>query len=95
MYLWLMANCYRCGRPVMGTLHRLRRRVRTGYSERVKYPDRRISMTRTTYGMRVVCLACAHVIDRQRAGESAADNWKLAVALVVLALVLLARFLGL
>lgn len=52
-------------------------------------------MTRTTYGMRVVCLACAHVIDRQRAGESVVDNWKLAIALFVLGLVLVARFLGL
>ena len=44
--------------------------------------------------MRIVCSACARILDRQRAAETAADNWKLIFALVALAIVSIARWLG-
>lgn len=89
-----MTNCYRCGRPILGTSRHVRRRVPTGLHEHIRYPSGKFRAIRTTYGMRIVCSACARILDRQRAAETAADNWKLIFALVALAIVSIARWLG-
>ncbi len=90
-----MTNCYRCGRPIFGTTRHVRRRVPTGLHEHIRYPSGKFSQIRTTFGMRIVCSTCARILDRQRAGESAAENWKLILALVTLGIVSIARWLGL
>ena len=89
-----MTSCYRCGRPILGTSRHVRRRVATGLHEHKRYPSGKFRAVRTTYGMRVVCSACVRILDRQRAGESAAENWKLILALVVLGIVSIARWFG-
>lgn len=84
-----MANCYRCGRPILDTKYHLRRRVRTGGFERRRYLRGRIDLIQTHYGMRVVCTKCAHAIDRQEYRLRLEGHLQVIVALVVLVLALI------
>lgn len=55
-----MANCYRCGCPVLDTKFHLRRRVKTGDYERRRYLRGRMDTVQVHFEMRVVCTKCAH-----------------------------------
>lgn len=90
-----MTNCYLCGRHIVGDDRHVRRRVVTGFQEQLRYSKGKFQTYKTTYGMRVVCSGCAWSLDKKRAGQSVADTWKLVFALLVLAGVVLARWLGL
>ena len=60
-----MANCYRCGRPILDTRYHLRRRVKTGEHDRRRFTSPKARIVQTHYGMRVVCTNCAAIIDRE------------------------------
>lgn len=90
-----MARCFRCGQLIAPDKRHFRRRVRTGDRSRVVSAKQRSYETVTSFGMRVVCGNCARLLDLQRRGETGSDNLKLILALVALAVVVLARLLGL
>ena len=83
-----MANCYRCGRPILDTRYHLRRRLRTGDWERRRYLRPKSRVVETRYGMRVVCTRCAHILDRQAYRLTTEGHWQVIVALIVLFIVL-------
>jgi hypothetical protein len=62
-----MATCYRCGRPIPSTEFKMRRKVKTGERISRRYPNPNISALHITWGIRLVCLPCAHAIDREEA----------------------------
>lgn len=90
-----MARCFRCGQLIPSDKRHFRRRVRTGDRSRVVSSKGRSYETVTSFGMRVVCGRCAGQLDLQRRGETASDNLKLILSLLVLALVVIARLLDL
>ena len=83
-----MANCYRCGRPILDTKYKLRRKVRTGGDERRRYPGGVERMT-TRYGQRVVCANCARILDMQSGRDMIAESAYILVALMVLLIAML------
>ena len=84
-----MANCYRCGRPILDTKYHLRRRVKTGGYERRRYGRGRMHTVQSHYGMRVVCTRCAHALDIQEYRLRIEGHLQVVVALVVMILALL------
>jgi ribosomal protein L44E len=83
-----MANCYRCGKPILDTKYKLRRKVHTGGDERRRYPGGVERMT-TRYGLRIVCTKCAHILDMQSGRNMNAENVYILVALTVLFIAML------
>jgi len=90
-----MANCYLCGRKLESSDFQLRRKVRTGGSEHIRFGKDRAVSARTRYGMRIVCPLCAEKIDLARRQELLMENWKLIGALLLLLAVAIARWLNL
>lgn len=90
-----MANCYLCGKYIAPTKHHLRRRVRTGGNESIRFGKDRAVTARTSYGMRVLCYLCCTKVDLAKRNEIIRENWKLVAALVLLILVSIARLLNL
>jgi len=86
-----MATCYRCGRPIPSTSFKLRRKVKTGESIHRRYPNPNISALRTTYGIRLVCAACASSIDREEARRNLRQYVELGLALLLLLVAILSR----
>lgn len=86
----IMANCYRCGRPILDTRYHLRRRVKTGGYERRRYLRGRMDTVQTHFGMRVVCTKCAHAIDRRELRLRFEGQLQIIIALLVMVIVLLA-----
>lgn len=84
-----MANCYRCGRPILDTKYHLRRRVKTGGYERRRYGRGRVDLIQSHYGMRVVCTKCARTLDLQQYRLVMEGHLQVIIALVVLVIVLL------
>ncbi|MEA2554420.1 MAG: hypothetical protein QOJ65_2596 [Fimbriimonadaceae bacterium] len=78
-----MANCFRCGQHIDSHRH-LRRRVKTGEWVRHRHPNKRVSISQTHYGMRVVCPWCAKALDRTEARRELAIWIELAAALILL-----------
>jgi len=89
-----MATCYRCGRPIPSTDFKLRRKVKTGERISRRYPNPNISALHITYGVRLVCLPCAHVIDREEARKELLQYVELCAALLLLAIALFLRYFG-
>lgn len=90
-----MSNCYLCGRHFESSDFQLRRKVRTGGSEHIRFGRDRAVSARTSYGMRVVCKHCAKKIDEAKRQEIIRENWKLIGAVLLLLVVALARWLNL
>lgn len=83
-----MANCYRCGRPILDPKYKLRRKVRTGGDERRRYPGGVERMT-TRYGQRIVCSNCAHILDMQSGLIINFENTYILTAIIFLFMFLL------
>ena len=89
-----MANCFVCGRSIPPGEPTQRRKVKTGEWARRRYPKPKITSVNTHFGIRVVCASCARRIDREFTRQDWLQLAELAVALVVLAVVLIARLFG-
>jgi|GEM_PF-2080858 len=89
-----MSTCYRCGRPIPKTDFKLRRKVKTGEWVNRRYPNPNISAIRTSFGIRVVCSACAHAIDWEQRRKEWRQYLELAGAIALLATALVIRFLN-
>lgn len=87
-----MNHCYVCGRPVPTGAPKSRRRVRTGETLR-KAARARFPVSTLRFGMRVVCPWCRRRIDAERRREELVQYAELGIALLLLVVVLLARFL--
>ncbi len=90
-----MPNCYLCGKQFQSSDFQLRRKVRTGGSEYIRFGRDRAVSARTSYGMRVVCPFCAKKIDEAKRQEIVRENWKLIGAILLLFVVMVARWLNL
>lgn len=90
-----MANCYLCGRHFESSDFQLRRKVRTGGSEHIRFGRDRAISARTSYGMRIVCGKCGQKIDQARRKEILIENLKLFGVLLLLLIVAIARLLNL
>lgn len=89
-----MASCYRCGRPILETKYRLRRRVRTGGFERRRWGGKGKQVTfSANYGFRIVCTRCAHILDLQGGRVQSAENIRVLVALGFLIAVLIFKLI--
>ena len=89
-----MSSCYRCGRPILETKHRLRRRVKTGGFERRRWGGKGKQVTiSANYGFRIVCTRCAHILDLQAGRVQSAENVRVLVALGFLVAVLLSKLI--
>ena len=88
-----MATCYRCGRPIPPTEFKNRRKVKTGERISRRYPNPAISALHVLYGVRLVCLRCAHAIDAEEAHKELLKYLELAASLILLAFVLCIRYL--
>ena len=84
-----MANCYRCGRPILDTRYHLRRRVKTGGYERRRFSGGKATTVQTHYGMRIVCSHCARQIDFHENRQWLMGTVSVLVALIVMVVVLL------
>jgi hypothetical protein len=81
-----MPNCFRCGRPLLDTKTRLRRRVRTGEWIRRGYgKSGSVSAVQQHYGMRIVCAGCAAWIDMLEQRHARKQWIQILVGLAVLA----------
>lgn len=90
-----MANCFLCGILIDSGRRQLRRRVKTGGIEQIRFGRDRAVSARTSYGMRIVCTRCAKSIDEAKRREVLLENWKLFGAVILLVAVALARMLHL
>jgi len=86
-----MSTCYRCGRPILPTEFKLRRKVQTGERIHRRYPNPNVSAVQTNYGIRVVCSSCARSIDRDTIRREWLQWVELAIALIVLLTALVVR----
>lgn len=89
-----MSTCYRCGRTIPSADPHLRRKVITGQYERRSYPGRKVMSAQTTYGMRIVCRSCAHVIDRADFRRGLLSHAELLIAIAILVAILIYRAFG-
>ena len=87
-----MATCYRCGRPILSSDFKLRRKVKTGERISRRYPNPQISSQSITYGVRLVCSRCARSLDAEEARREWLHYLELAGALLLLAVVLFTRY---
>lgn len=88
-----MGTCFRCGRFIPSTEFKLRRKVKTGEWVRRRYPNPEVSAIHTHWGVRVVCLPCAKVLDREEAARKAVQYLELAAAVALLLAALVANAL--
>lgn len=87
-----MANCYLCGTRFRSADFQLRRKVRTGGSEHVKFGRDRAVSARTSYGFRIVCGRCGRKIDEAKRQELLIENWKLIMWVLLLLALAAARW---
>lgn len=89
-----MANCYRCGCIIAPGVAQFRRRIKTGEFERRRYANNRVSTVQTSFGMRVVCKQCAHILDFQRDRKMHLANLQILAGLALLFLIFLLKSFG-
>ena len=66
----------------------MRRKVKTGERISRRYPNPNINALQISYGIRLVCSACARAIDLEEARKEWLRYFELALALAVLAIAL-------
>lgn len=85
----MSTNCYICGRSIVDTKYKLRRKVKTGEFERRRYPHPKVSLVQSSYGMRIVCTRCAHALDQRIQRKALRDLAEIALASIALLIALL------
>ena len=89
-----MAHCFQCGRIIPAPGPYLRRKVQTGEWARRRYPKRTLIAVSTRFGFRIVCSKCARRIDLALTRRDWVQLVELILALIVLAVILIAKWLG-
>jgi len=84
-----MANCFRCGSPILDDSRQIRRRVKTGGYERRRFSGSKVNTVQTHYGMRIVCSRCAKSLDREEYQRWLNGHLQVLAAVAVLLIVLL------
>ena len=90
-----MPNCFLCGTPIPAPGPYVRRKVQTGeWARHRKYPKPTTLAVSTRFGFRIVCQKCARRIDLALTRRDWVQLAELILALIVLAVVLIAKWLG-